>query len=96
MSIDYRAALRAMADLDPDAQVHHEVPWPTRRPVISQPPPQTDGLDPAAPGGPAPYNSAQGPYGVPVTEDPMLDRPIHPGQPVPHQQGPDVDTTTLR
>ena len=65
------------------------------RPTKYQPPVQTDGLDPAAPGGPAPMNSGEGPYGQPVATDPELDAPIHPGSPVPYTPGPDVDTTVL-
>lgn len=87
------AAKRLEADLNPDRQV--EVPWPTNRPTVHQPLPTTDGLDPAAPGGPAPMNSGAGPYGAPVASDPLLETPIVPGSPVPHVKGPDLDTTTL-
>jgi hypothetical protein len=65
------------------------------RPVQHQPPVETDGLDPAALGGPAPYNSGQGPYGNPVVSDPELDRSINPGTPVPYMPGPDQDATIL-
>lgn len=88
-----QAALRLKADLDPDRAT--QVPWPTNRPTVQQPLPETDGLDPAAPGGPSPYNSAGGPYGQSVASDPMLDAPISPGSPIPHVVGPDLDTTTL-
>jgi hypothetical protein len=87
------AARRLEADLDPDRSM--DVPWPTNRPTVHQPAPDTDGLDPAAPGGPAPFNSGAGPYGAPVVSDPMLDTDIKPGHPTPHVQGPDLDTTTL-
>lgn len=93
--MNFAQALRRLeADLDPDRAT--EVPWPTNRPTVHQPLPETDGLDPAAPGGPSPLNSGQGPYGAPVTSDPLMDQPIMPGSPIPHQTGPDLDTTTLQ
>lgn len=93
--MNFQAALKRIeADLDPDRAT--EVPWPTNRPTIHQPLPSTDGLDPAAPGGPPPQNSGTGPYGESVTSDPMLDTPIMRGMPVPHVKGPDLDTTTLQ
>ena len=70
-------------------------PRPTNRPTVHQPIVQTDHMDPAALGGPAPMNSGMGPYGRPVASDPLLEDPIRPGAPVPHVQGPDLDTTTL-
>lgn len=93
--MDFRAALQKLESdgVDPDRQV--EVPWPTNRPTVHQPLPQTDGLDPAAPGGPAPMNSGGGPYGTPVVSDPLLEQPIMPGAPIPHIKGPDLSTTTL-
>jgi hypothetical protein len=92
--VNFAAALKRLeADLDPDAA--HDVPWPTHRPTVHQPLPQTDGLDPAAPGGPSPLNSGQGPYGEPVASDPLMAAPMRPGSPIPHVQGPDEDTTTL-
>lgn len=92
--MNFAAALkRLQADLDPDRAT--EVPWPTNRPTVHQPPVSTDGKDPAAVSGPGPFNSAQGPYGTPVVSDPLLEAPIHPGAPVPHKPGPDVNTTTL-
>jgi hypothetical protein len=70
-------------------------PHTLNRPVQHQPPVQTDGLDPAALGGPAPFNSGQGPYGQPVVSDPLLEDPIRPGAPMPFAPGPDVDATVL-
>jgi hypothetical protein len=70
-------------------------PHVLNRPVQHQPPVQTDGLDPAALGGPAPFNSGAGPYGQPVVSDPLLEDPIRPGAPTPYQPGPDVDANTL-
>ena len=92
-----KAARRLTAELETslDGDSHMEAPWPTDRPTVSQPDVATDGLDPAAVGGPAPMNSAQGPYGAPVATDPLLQDQIRPGSPVPHTQGPDLDTTTL-
>lgn len=74
---------------------HSEPVTPQNRPVVYQPDVDTDGLDPAAVGGPAPMNSGQGPYGAPVASDPLLQAPIQPGAPVPFTPGPDLDTTTL-
>jgi hypothetical protein len=88
------AAFDGGGDLGPDS--HRDVPWPTNRPTVHQPDVQTDSLDPAAVGGPSPMNSGQGPYGAPVATDPLLQAPIQPGGPIPHVQGPDLDTTTLR
>lgn len=101
MRLDYReAARRITADAedlglqgrDEDRYVN---PQPDNRPTVFQPGVQTDGLDPATVGGPAPYNSAQGPYGAPVASDPLLQAPIQPGGAVPHKLGPDEDTTIL-
>lgn len=93
------ARLYAEADLsDPlgnENDTRHESPNIEGRPTIAQPDVRTDGLDPAAVGGPAPMNSGQGPYGASVADDPMLSNPIQPGAPIPHVQGPDQDTTTL-
>lgn len=61
--------------------------------------PDSDGQDPATPGGPAPYNGAE-PTGKPVTSDPMWKSPDEPEKP-PYSPtpylgpGPSVDTTTL-
>lgn len=62
-----------------------------------QPDPESDGMDPATPGGPAPYNGAE-PFGEPVATDPeWLDPRDRSGkdQRMPYQPGPDVDVTTL-
>ena len=73
----------------------HTSPHTLNRPQEHQPPVETDGLDPAAGGGPAPMNSGDGPYGQPVASDPLLDQPIYPGNPIPHQEPLDVDAVTL-
>lgn len=70
-------------------------PHTLNRPVDHQPATLTDGLDPAAPGGPSPFNSGVGPYGTPVVSDPLVEAEIRPGSAIPHQQGPDVDAITL-
>lgn len=66
-------------------------------PRSAQPDPATDGLDPATPGGAAPYNAME-PYGQPVTSDPEWrdprEGPTSSG-PVPYHPGPGVDTTTI-
>jgi hypothetical protein len=93
--VNFRLAVKRIeADLDPDRAT--SVPWPTNRPVVHQPLPSTDGLDPAAPGGPSPFNSGAGPYGEPVATDPLRDTPIAQGMPIPHKLGPDLDQTTLQ
>lgn len=64
----------------------------------SQPEPDTDGQDPATPGGPAPYNGVE-PFSQPVVSDPEWLDPQQPTpprySPMPHIPGPDVDVTTL-
>lgn len=71
--------------------------YQTPRDLVSTP--DTDGQDPASPGGPAPYNGAE-PAGAPVTSDPELKAPGEPKkQPYADMPyvgpGPAVDTTTL-
>jgi hypothetical protein len=63
-----------------------------------QPDPETDGQDPATPGGASPFNAAE-PLSEPVSSDPECldpqgDKP-HTFSPMPHATGPDMDTTTL-
>jgi hypothetical protein len=101
--MDFRTAVRKMADgslssdmsMDPTMQDAS----PQGRQKALQAPPETDGMDPATPGGPAPYNGAE-PFGEPVVTDELWldpqDRSDHHHQPVPHVQGPDEDKTTLR
>lgn len=93
----WKAAARIEADLDTGMGADRATvsPGATNRPTVYQPDVNTDGLDPATVGGPAPMNSGQGPYGNPVASDPLLEDPIRPGAPIPHITGPDVDTTTL-
>jgi hypothetical protein len=63
-----------------------------------QPPPQSDGMDPATPGGPAPYNGAE-PFGQPVTTDPEWRDPrdwdTAKDEPMPHIEGPKQNALTL-
>ena len=62
-----------------------------------QPEPDTDGMDPATPGGPAPYNGAE-PFGEPVVTDPEWSDPRDRSgkdRRMPYHPGPDVDVTTL-
>lgn len=88
------AAKRIEADLYSD--VGMDTAWPSDRPTHSQPPPSTDGLDPAALGGPSPLN-AFGPLGDKVVSDPLIPTSqVVPGQPIPHKVGPDVDQTVLK
>lgn len=101
--MDFRtAARRIVADslssdlsMDPTMQDAH----PEGRSLPPQAPPSTDGMDPATPGGPAPYNGAE-PFGDPVVSDPLWkdpqDRTDHRQLQLPHVEGPDEDKTTLR
>ena len=61
-------------------------------------PVHTDGADPAAAGGPAPYNAAE-PYGEPAVDDPLWRNPAEEdtnrGGPIPHIDGPGENVTTL-
>lgn len=88
------AAKRVEADLYSD--VGMDSSWPSDRPTHSQPPPSTDGLDPAALGGPSPLN-AFGPLGEKVVSDPLVPTShVVPGQPIPHKPSIDVDQTVLK
>lgn len=93
--MNFRAAAKKVeADLTSDTGM--DSGWPTDRPTHSQPPPATDGLDPAALGGPSPLN-AFGPLGDKVVSDPLIPTShVVPGQPIPHKVGPDVDQTVLK
>lgn len=99
--MDFRAFHRKVADdlssdmsMDPTQE---DASLPHGRQTF-QPPPATDGQDPATPGGPSPLNGTE-PYGKPVASDPLLPTPSQhqPGRdPVPYTgPGPDVDVTVL-
>jgi len=90
------AATRIEADLN-YGDLAMDSGWPTDRPVKHQPAVQTDGLDPAALGGPSPLNGT-GPIGEKVVSDPLTPVPQKDmGGPMPHIDGPiDVDTTVLK
>lgn len=82
--------------LDPRAQDPNDG-YQTPRDMASAP--DTDGQDPATPGGPAPYNGAE-PTGSPVVSDPEATAADEPKKPpysdMPYAgPGPSVDTTTL-
>jgi hypothetical protein len=99
--VDFRAAARHLAltiDDDMDMGTSMDVddgphPWSSAAPT-----PSTDEMDPAAPGGPAPYNGAE-PFGEPVVNDQeWLDPKKNEnrrGHTPPYTPGPTVDTTTL-
>jgi hypothetical protein len=88
------AANRIQADLSGDLTMTTD--WPSDRPVFSNPELQTDGLDPAAEGGPSPLNGT-GPLGEKVVSDPLTPVPQKDiGGTMPHTRGPDVDTTVLK
>jgi hypothetical protein len=99
--MNFRGAIRKVSSdlsadesMDPSSQ---DGSLPHNRPTY-QPPPKTDGLDPAALGGPSPMNGVA-PFGEPVVSDPMLPEPQghEPGRKaVPYEgPGPDVDVTVL-
>lgn len=95
--MNFREASRRLADLGSSELTNITSDWPISRPTHAQPPPKTDGLDPAALGGPSPLNSGAGPYGEKVVSDPLVPVPYHDkGGPIPHTVGPDVDETVLR
>lgn len=94
------AAQRLATDLSSDMSMDptmEDAAMPGKR-TWSQPEPQTDDMDPATPGGPAPYNGVA-PFSHPVVTDPeWLDpqgKPPGRYTPMPHIPGPDVDVTTL-
>lgn len=99
--MDFRAAYEKIAgelssdlSMDPTMQ---DAALPGRRQDF-QPDVESDGMDPASPGGPAPYNGAE-PFSEPVTSneewlDPQGPKPKR-YEPMPHTQGPDEDVTTL-
>lgn len=101
--MDFRAAYKALAatttDLSMDeaqrASVEQAIQGPGTRPPLA------DQADPAAPGGPAPYNGAE-PFGAPVAPDPLWMPPVDPqadpshrGRPMPHIKGPNQMNNTL-
>ena len=99
--MDFRAAARHLAvNVDDDMDIGSTMTDDMRRyPNGFAGQPSTDGMDPASPGGPAPYNGAD-PFGEPVTDNPEWLDPSQPrenqrGQRMPYTPGPDVDTTTL-
>lgn len=79
----------------PDADLSSDI---DPRDVDAAPSVESDGRNPASPGGPAPYNGAE-PFGEPVTSDPEWLDPQGPKprryQPMPYVPGPDEDVTTL-
>jgi hypothetical protein len=102
--MDFRAAFKVLAEGSLSSDMSMDTTnmadgSPDGRPTPPALPPSTDGMDPATPGGPAPYNGSE-PFGDPVTSDPLWkdpqDRSDHRRQPVPHVEGPDEDKTTLR
>lgn len=104
--MDFRAAARKIAEsnmtdsnlssdlsMDP-TQISHD---PKMTIPHGQDPVHTDGQDPAAPGGAAPYNAVE-PFGEPAVDDPLWRDPSQDdtrGTPIPHVDGPDEDKTTL-
>lgn len=98
--MDFRAFARQAGELssdlsmDPQMQDAHDpaTTVPHGDTVV-----HTDGADPAAPGGPAPYNAVE-PFGAPAVDDPLWKDPQEDtsrGAPMPHVDGPDEDKTTL-
>lgn len=63
-----------------------------------QPEVQTDGQDPATPGGASPYNGADPHRGEQVVSDPLYkdpDQPTMQGADMPHVTGPNLEAPTL-
>ncbi|HEY0645648.1 MAG TPA: hypothetical protein VGD39_19690 [Nocardioides sp.] len=98
--MDFRAAARHLAvDVDKDMDAMSTMPDDGNdlRPGDAGHDPSTDGMDPAAPGGPAPYNGAE-PFGEPVTENPEWLDPSDPdrgSKAMPFAPGPHMNMTTL-
>ncbi len=101
--MDFRAAARTAGELSSDLSMDpsmQDAKDPRTRGLVVAPSPDTDGGDPATPGGPAPYNGAP-PFGEPATSDPeWLDPQTQTsGQPrrtpVPFIEGPNQMQNTL-
>lgn len=63
-----------------------------------QPGIDTDGQDPASPGGPSPFNAGEPERGEPVATDPLWHDPEEPsvqGTDMPHIKGPNLNAQTL-
>lgn len=99
--MNFRRAAKLIA-LGSDTDLHldptmQDVAMPGRGTEV-QPPPATDGLDPAMPGGSAPYNGAE-PFGEPVVSDPEWldpqDQQAGHEQTMPHITGPGPNALTL-
>jgi hypothetical protein len=94
--IDKEADLSTTKYADLSSDLEMSTGWPTDRPTKHNPPLNTDGLDPAAIGGPSPLNGTE-PLGTKVVTDPLVAVPQKDmGGSMPHTVGPDVDTTTLK
>lgn len=99
--MDFRTAARRLAlsiseDMDAGGSMSAQAPPNPWDGTATSP--STDGMDPASPGGPAPYNGAE-PFGQPVTSNPewldpssQVDRR---GHTVPYTPGPGENITTL-
>lgn len=94
--MDFRAAARHLAGpMDDSLDVTMQDASLPAGQIAWQPDVKTDGMDPASPGGPSPYNGAE-PFSKPVTSNPeWLDPQDHNDGHMPYTPGPDVDTTTL-
>jgi hypothetical protein len=98
--MEFRAAAQRLAlSIDEDMDMGSTMDLGDRpHPWNSFNDPSTDGMDPAASGGPAPYNGAE-PFGEPVTSNPEWLDPSQGGNQrehtVPYTPGPDEDKMTL-
>lgn len=102
--MNFRAAVRKRADgasmsendsMDPTNMGGE--PWPGDS-SDHQPGVETDGQDPATPGGPSPYNAADPGAGEQVASDPLYkdpDQPTAQGSDMPHASGPNLEAPTL-
>jgi hypothetical protein len=100
--MDFRAAARVVAlnmgdDMDMELGTMN-VQTQTNPWQHGGTPPSTDGMDPASPGGSAPYNGAE-PFGEPVVADPEWLDPSknenRRGHTMPYTPGPTENVTTL-
>lgn len=103
--MNFRAAARRIQASSPDLSEDSSMdptnmggePWPGDGDG-GQPGGETDGQDPATPGGPAPYNAADPHRGDQVSPDPLYkdpDEPTMQGADMPHASGPGLEANTL-
>ena len=99
--MDFRATAHTAGELSSDMAMDptmQDAQDPRRSGLDIAPPPDSDGGDPATPGGPSMYNGAP-PFGQPATSDPAWLDPSKQtntrGVPIPHIEGPNQMANTL-